>query len=332
MRVLVTGATGFLGLHIIDELLEHGHEVRALVRSSSNLRELARRERVHVTEGDMHAPESLARAVSGIEAVIHCAGGGKVLREGDFREQNTETTANLLEAIDHAGKSIKHLVLISSIAACGPARKEEIPLTSSSAPAPRSLYGQAKLAAESLCLERRERMCVTIVRPAAIYGPGDTRFLPMIKSVQRGLLPLPPGRAVSLVYGKDCANAVVRCLEIEHPSGRTYFVDDGQARSWAELGQHIHTELGSTAQSKRLLTVAIPSSVIYLAGLLNEAKARVTGSPTMLTRDKWRDGRENYWVCASEKTREELGWAPTMNLDSGLKETIRWYRQEGWIR
>ena len=302
MRVLVTGATGFLGLHIIDELLEHGHEVRALVRSSSNLRELARRERVHVTEGDMHAPESLARAVSG------------------------------LEAIDHAGKSIKHLVLISSIAACGPARREEIPLTSSSAPAPRSLYGQAKLAAESLCLERRERMCVTIVRPAAIYGPGDTRFLPMIKSVQRGLLPLPPGRAVSLVYGKDCANAVVRCLEIEHPSGRTYFVDDGQARSWAELGQHIHTELGSTAQSKRLLTVAIPSSVIYLAGLLNEAKARVTGSPTMLTRDKWRDGRENYWVCASEKTREELGWAPTMNLDSGLKETIRWYRQEGWIR
>lgn len=330
MRVLITGATGFLGTHIAALLLNRGHQVRALIRSTSNTRRLEEQGEIELVVGNLEDRSSLSSAMNGMDAVVHCAGGGMVASPGDFFRQNTVPCEMLLTTARMMENPPTKWILISSIAAVGPAI-EGTPLNESSQASPISLYGQSKQEAEKLFLQAQPRFQITIIRPPAIYGPGDTRFLGYFKSIRRGWCPLPPGRLMSLVYGEDCAWAVALALEVSHPNGRIYFVEDGNQWSWEDLADIIYEGLSRHREIPTMKSIHLAPEVIYLVGLFNELKARITGKPTLLTRDKWRDGKEPYWLCDSELIRQELGWEPKTKLSEGVQATCDWYLNHQWL-
>ena len=136
---------------------------------------------------------------------------------------------------------------------------------------------------------------------------------------------------MSLVYGEDCARAVALALEVSHPNGRIYFVEDGNQWSWEDLANLIYEGLSRHREIPTMKPVHLAPEVIYLVGLFNELKARLTGRPTLLTRDKWRDGKEPYWICESKLIRKELGWEPITTLSEGVQVTCDWYLNHHWL-
>jgi nucleoside-diphosphate-sugar epimerase len=251
-----------------------------------------------------------------------------VRRKRDFYLQNTATTENLVRALVESEHQVKRFVLVSSLAAMGPSQEGQ-PHRGDEPPRPRSDYGTSKLAAEEAVMALAKELQVTIFRPPAIYGPGDNRFLPLFKAVKRGRVPLPPTKELSLIYVDDCARAIVAALGKDHPSGRHYYVDDGRPISLPQLAEATAIAMGEGG--KRLRPQRVRSWQFYLAGGLNEMRAKMTRKPVILTRDKWRDGRHPYWTCDAGRTEADLGWTPQVSLEEGLAMTVAGYRERGWL-
>ena len=330
MHVLITGATGFLGSHIVRELISNGHSVRALVRPSSDTTFLESFPNTRCVLADLHDHTSIVPYLNDVDAVIHAAGGGKVKRTTDFYYQNTHTTQELVTAIRKSKQALKKFILISSISAAGPSKKPA-PRSESDSPRPVSHYGRSKLEAESVCRSIQNQTQLTIVRPPVVYGPRDSKMLPLFQGVQKGLLLKPPGKAMSTIYGPDCARAIRLIVEGDQPTGSLYYVDDGEQHTWKEFGYAIRDALSHASKAKRLLSVRVPSGFIYWGGALSELRARVTGRSTLITRDKWRDGKQSYWICSSTRIQKELGFVPSATLQHGIQETASWYQQQGWL-
>ena len=330
MKVLVTGATGFLGSHVVEALVERGHHVHPLVRASSDTSWLETLPNTQCQVVDLHDHRSILPALRGVDAVVHAAGGGRVKRVKDFYHQNTHITQELIEAIRKSKQDHLRLIFISSIAASGPSKKSG-PRSETDIPKPLSHYGRSKLEAESICQSVASSVHLTILRPPAIYGPRDTKMFKVFQGVQKGLLLRPPGKQMSLLYGPDCADAVMMCLKGNQASGSVYFVDDGHKHTWKQFGQAIYKAMEQGQRRKKLLSVRVPSGLIYWGGAASELKARVTGRPALLTRDKWRDGKQAYWLCSSNRIRGELGFQAKTSLSQGIAQTLNWYQNEGWL-
>ncbi|MBT6178209.1 MAG: NAD-dependent epimerase/dehydratase family protein [Deltaproteobacteria bacterium] len=330
MHVLITGATGFLGSHIAQELVANGHRIRALVRPSSDTQYLASLERTQCVTADLHDHKSIMPHLDTIDAVIHAAGGGKVKRTTDFYHQNTHTTQELIQSIRKTKQAPKRFILISSISAAGPLKKP-VPRTETDLANPVSHYGRSKLEAESVCRSIENQLQLTIIRPPVVYGPRDSKMLKVFQGIQKGLLLKPPGKAMSIIYGPDCARAIRLCLEGNQATGSLYYVDDGDQHTWKNFGYAIRSAIDGGAKRKRLLTVRVPSGLIYWGGALNELRSRVTGRSTLVTRDKWRDGKQPYWICSSSRIQKELGFQAKTSLIEGVTETLNWYRNQGWL-
>ncbi len=324
MKVLLTGATGFLGRRLLPQLLDAGHEVRALVRPSSDIRQL-KTLGVEVMTGSLFPAQELGRAVAGMDGIIHAAGGGKVRGIQAFYDNNTETTRALLGAALDAGRP--HFVLVSSVAACGPAPGpggREAP----AARAPVTHYGRSKAAAEDLVLAAAQHLQVSVLRPPAIYGPGDTRLLSLFKAAARGWVPLPgPTESTSIVHGDDCARALVHVLERRGSSGRCWFVDDGAVHSPEDLALHVGAAVGREPRVFR-----VPLSVLRVAAVINEGASWALQRPAVLTRDKVRELSQRWWACDSSSLQADLGWAPRIGFKEGARSTADWYREAGWLQ
>ena len=321
---LVTGASGFLGSHTIEALVEKGLQVRALVRRQEQIASIEAMGAECVL-GTLDQVEGLRDAVRGIDGVIHCAGGGKVQNVRQFYVNNVETTENLLEAIRLEGPTLKRFIHVSSMAAQGPS-PDGIPRDEKSQPLPVSHYGRSKLAAEQLVLGLRETFPVSILRPPAIYGPRDTRWLPMFRGAAKGVLPMVGGqRFTSLIYGPDCAQAICLLATTEHPSGWLGCIEDGHRYDWQLLGELIVEAMGARSR-----TLKVPVAALGLAARVNEYVGRLRKQPVALNRDKFEDMRQPYWVCRAEALRA-LGWTPQVGFAEGARRTAQWYREHDWL-
>jgi len=327
MKVLVTGGSGFLGSHVAEQLSRAGHQVRALVRKSSNRKFLSTLSNVELAEGSVEDRASVERAMQGIDAVVHSAGAVKALTEAAFFECNTQGTVNLLEAaIEHAPNLVR-FVHVSSLEACGPSLDgkpvppdQERPVTA---------YGRSKLAAEKECIARKDKLPVVILRPAAIYGPRDVEILEAFRAVRKRQYPvIGNGQMLGCyTYGPDCAKACVQAIEANVPSGSIYFVDDGEPISMAKaMGELLPDALGTSP----LVRFGIPFPVLSLASLGVEAYGKVRKKPVMLTREKVAM-LKHHWVCESTKTRDDLKWQPSVRFTEGLRMTAKWYEENGWL-
>jgi 2-alkyl-3-oxoalkanoate reductase len=325
MKVLVTGASGFLGGHVAELLAKRGDQVRALVRTTSNRRHLESVRNVELFEGSVEAVDRVREAVDGVDAVVHSAGLIKARSTDEFFAVNVGGTANLVEAARKQG--LKRFVFVSSLEACGPSADGEP--VSADQENPVTAYGRSKLAAEKVVLSAKDDMPVVILRPGAIYGPRDGEILEAFKAIKRGVLPLVAGGEAKgmWIYATDCAEACVLAIDADVPSGSTYFVDDGCGPiAQRQMLADAERALGTRALFRKSLPV--PLLMTVARGI--EAFGRLANRPVMLTREK-ANMLLQHWVCSSEDTRRDLGWTPKVPWSEGVGLAVKWYRENGWL-
>jgi nucleoside-diphosphate-sugar epimerase len=324
-RVLVTGATGFAGSHLMDALLDAGHEVRVLIRRTSNLRWIPRK-RVTALTADVRDPASLRPLVEGVSWVFHFGAATRARSAADLMRINAAGTQALAAAWLESAPADGLFCFCSSLAASGPAPAADRPRRESDPPRPITPYGESKLAAErwlseNLAPHRR----LVMVRPPAVYGPRDEATLTFFRWVQRGWLLL-PGKAsnrASLLHVQDLARG---CIALADGDATGMFhLSDGGFHAWEDVGTAAAEALGRKVRSLR-----IPAWVVRGAGLLGEVIGRVGGRVPVINRSKAHDILQPYWICATERARQ-CGIAPRMDLAAGVRQTVNWYRSEGWL-
>lgn len=329
MRVLVTGASGFIGGAVAELLAARGDRVRALVRPASRtdaLRALG----AELAPGDVGDPAALRQAVLGCDAVVHLAGAVKALRDRDLFQANGEGTRQVAAACAAAPRPPR-LVYVSSLAAAGPSRAGRS-RTEDDAPEPVSRYGESKLAGERAVRAAAGAVPASIVRPPIVYGPGDRELMPQLLRMARAGVVVRAGFAekrFSVIHVADLARGVLDVLDRGRTVGAvggegTYFFEDGTDRSWDEIALAACDALG-----RRARVVALPEAVSALAAAASSALAALTQRPSILSLDKVREMRETAWTCSSERARRELGWAPRLPLPEGMADAVSWFRERG---
>lgn len=319
MRVVVTGATGFLGAHLVPALIDRGHEVIAFVRETSRTDALEARD-VRVERGSLLDHRDAARVLAAADAVVHAAGGGLASDPRALHRANAETTRTLVEA----APVLHRFVLVSSLAAHGPSSATH-PAREDEPDAPRSAYGASKLAAERIALAHRDRFGVTVLRPPALYGPGERRLLPLFRAARRGVVPLVhPAGTLSMLHGADCAEAIGRALEVEHPSG-VYYVAEERIYTRREM-----VELVARAVGRRIRVVTLPAALLPAMGLLAELRRGRDGRPPLFSRDKAKDAGAAHQACDPRRAHQVLGWRSERDFEAGAIECLRSYEALGW--
>ncbi len=324
MKVLLTGASGFVGSHILDRLLARGLDVALLLRPTSSKAFLEQHSgKVELRVGSIDDAESLRRALSGVSQVIHCAGCTQVVRTREFYEGNHLGTRRVVEAVNSAPEVIR-LLHVSSLAVSGPATAAR-PALEQDPPRPVSHYGKSKLLGEDEVRNNCRKEYV-IVRPPAVFGPRDPGFLSAFQAVSRHILPrTSAGQAMSVVYAGDLAEAIVACLE-QAPAGSLYFAAARRPITGREMAEEI-------ARHMKTWTVPLPLPValFWPVCLWGQLWAQVTRKPSLLSLQKFAELRAPGWVCDPSRLERELGIACSTPLAQGIAETIEWYRREGWL-
>jgi dihydroflavonol-4-reductase len=325
-QALVTGANGFLGAHLVEALLLTGYQVRAQVRRTSNLTFL-KGLKPELVYADLRQPETLSELVSNCDLIYHVGGITKAVHSSDFYRVNQEGTRNLLEAVAQANPRLERFVYISSQAASGPGRSNN-PKGEDEPAHPITHYGRSKLEAEKEVLRFQDRVPFTIIRPPAIYGPKDDDILFFFKSINRGIKPLFGfGKAyISVVYVKDLVEAIIVAAESELAASQTYFIADKRAYHWEEAFDIIAEVMGVEAK-----TVRIPKVALLTLAFLVETVSRLLGRMPPLSVHKSKDLTQRYWVCDVSKAKRDLGWEARYDFKAGVTETVKWYRENGWL-
>lgn len=323
MRVLLTGASGFIGAHTARALSEAGHAVRALVRPTSDRSGLADLP-IEYAVGDLIGA-GLATACGGMDAVVHLAGLTRARSEAHFMRVNGEGTALLAEAAANAG--VRRFVYVSSIAAHGPAAHDQ-PRDPSEPARPVSPYGRSKAAGETGALARADRMAVQVLRPPLVYGPRDNALLPFFRMARWRIVPV-MGRGenrLSLIHARDLAESIRALLESEPaPTACFHAAGPGKPQSWREL-----VEALGGALERSVNVLPIPAAGFVGAALVAESGARLSKGPPILDRGKVTEMRQR-WICDHAALTAATGWEPRCALEVGLRETAAWYRAHGWL-
>ena len=339
MKILVTGASGFIGSFIVEEALKRGFETWAAVRKSSS-REWLQDERIHFIELNLSSKEQLTEQLrdKDFDYVVHAAGVTKCLNKQDFHRINTEGTKNLAEAILAVGMPLKRFVFVSSLSIFG-AIKEQQPyeeIRESDTPQPNTEYGRSKLEAER-CLEQLgianpqqqgRTLPYIILRPTGVYGPREKDYFMMAKSI-KGHSDFAVGfkrQDITFVYVKDVVQAVFLALD-KGDNGRQYFLSDGEVYQSSTFSDLIHEELGRPWW----IRITAPVWVLRIVTFFGEYIGRMTGKVTALNNDKYNILKQRNWRCDIQPAIDELGYKPTVKLEQGVKETIQWYKEHGWL-
>ncbi|RKY26676.1 MAG: NAD(P)-dependent oxidoreductase [Planctomycetota bacterium] len=334
-RVLVTGANGFVGSHLVEHLLSLGHEVTCLVRRTSNLQWIEALP-VRFAYGEARLPESLPPVVKGQEYIFHNAGVTRAWNARGYIETNALGTRNMLRACAAAGDSIRKFVLVSSQAAAGPCRDGRV-VTEDDTPRPVSHYGRSKLLAEKFAHRFENRLPVTIVRPSAVYGPRDRDGLDLFKNARRHLATIVGFRRASLLstHVRDIVEGIALAGLAEESAGRTYFISYDKPHSWEEITDAIGEVVGKTAIRLRVHGDTVKLLGRWITALA--ATARALGlrpersGPPLLTVARSIELAQRCWLCSCERAKKELAFSPKIGLREGIRLTAEWYRREGWI-
>ena len=331
MRILITGASGFIGSFIVEEALRKGFETWAAVRKSSS-REYLQDERINFIELNLSSKEQLVEQLRNkqFDYVVHAAGVTKCLNKQDFRRINTEGTKNLVDALLEVQMSLKRLVFVSSLSIFG-AIKEQQPydeIRETDTPQPNTEYGRSKLAAEQYLDSLDNRVPYIILRPTGVYGPREKDYFIMAKSIQQhsDFAVGYKRQDITFVYVEDVVQAVFLALE-KGETGRKYFLSDGKVYQSTTFSDLIHEELGRPWW----IRITAPVWVLRIVTFFGEYVGRMTGKVTALNNDKYNILKQRNWRCDIQPAIQELGYKPKVDLKEGVRRSIRWYKEHGWL-
>jgi len=331
MKILITGASGFIGSFIVEEALKRGLDTWAAIRKSSS-KEWLQDERIHFIELNLSSKAQLVEQLRGMDFdyVVHAAGVTKCLNKQDFMRINFEGTKNLVEALLETEMPLKRFVFVSSLSIFG-AIKEQEPyeeIRESDTPQPNTAYGRSKLAAEQFLETLGARLPYIILRPTGVYGPREKDYFIMAKSIQQhsDFAVGYKRQDITFVYVKDVVQAVFLALE-KGEDGRKYFLSDGEVYQSATFSNLIHEALGRPWW----IRITAPVWVLRIVTFFGEYIGRMTGKVTALNNDKYNILKQRNWRCDIQPAIKELGYEPKYKLAQGVEETIRWYKEKGWL-
>lgn len=326
MKVLVTGSNGFIGSWLVEKLLGKGCRVKCLVRATSDLRWL---QGLSVTfcYADLRKPVSMNGILADVDLVYHLAGVTKAKSREDMIAGNVDATKNLLEACEKYGPGHLKFVYVSSQAAGGPSTGDR-PVTEEDEVQPISLYGESKLLAEKAVMTFHGIRPVSVVRPPSVYGPRDRDIFKYFQNIQKGiLLILGNGeQKLSLIHVNDLVDGIILAGMSRAADGRLYYITGDGAFDWLTIGQSI-----AAALDRRSITIKVPFWLLDAASYLNIAISKLAGKPALLNRDKVREMKQMSWLCSSRRAKEELGFTPKIDLEKGIADTAKWYREMKWL-
>ncbi len=333
MKVLVTGASGFIGSFIVEEALRRGMEVWAAVRKSSS-HEYLQDERIHFIELNLDSQEQLTSQLEGhqFDYVVHAAGVTKCLHKEDFFRVNTEGTRHLVEALLALAMPIKRFVYLSSLSIFGPLHEQQpyVDICETDTPQPNTAYGESKLAAEQYLdsVAASRPFPYVILRPTGVYGPREKDYYLMAKSISQHT-DFAVGfkrQDITFVYVRDVVQAVFLAFD-QGGDGRKYFLTDGKVYQSAAFSNYIREELGRPWW----IRITAPLWVLRVVTFFGEQIGQLTGKMSALNNDKYHILKQRNWRCDITPAINELGYQPRYTLQEGVKETVAWYKEQGWL-
>jgi nucleoside-diphosphate-sugar epimerase len=324
-KILLTGASGFIGSHIAEALVEANYKVICSVRQASNLKWIKDLP-LEYKYGDLGNKKFLQEIVADVDIVIHCAGVVRAMTKEDYFKANVENTKNLCEAILRNSPNLKKFIFISSQAAMG-ASPMGIIRKVTDVPEPICDYGLSKLEAEKALEEiLYEKVPYTIFRPACVYGPRDKDIFIFFNLVHKHLRPVTTRkRLLQLVYVKDVAKSVSLCLENKKTDNNTYYLANSSTYTWAEIGKII-----SYAVGVKSLPLLIPDFAFRAVGFIMEVISRLTGKPAVLNKQKIVEMLQDSWVADISPAENDLNIKFT-NFEVASQITYNWYLKNSWF-
>lgn len=322
MKVFITGATGFVGGHVVDELLRSDARIVALARTPT--RAIALQDKgVATVIGSLSDSAVLTEALAGVDAVYHVAGLTAARNEAHFRSVNRDGTAQLVRAAVDSG--VRRFVLISSLAAAGPSKSGTRRMTALPTE-PVTAYGRSKAAAEAVLLD--SPLDWTILRPPAVYGPGDQELLRVFKASKLGVAPVfgDGSQELSMVFGPDLARAILAAGGTERTIGGVYYPAHPEIVTTRELVAAIGKAMG-----RQVKIFGLPRVVAAMILAATETTAKLTGRPTLLSVDKINEFFQPAWTCDPSRLMSDTGWRPETSFQLGISITRDWYRRRGWL-
>ena len=381
-KILITGASGFIGSFIVEEALRRELEVWAAVRPTSS-RKYLQDTRIRFIELDFGSEEKLTEQLRGhdFDYIVHAAGATKCLHREDFFRTNTEGTKHLVRAILRLSMPVEKFVYLSSLSVFGPICEQQPyrEILESDTPHPNTAYGESKLQAEKWLEnigKRRENTCIkgvndenktmngedkgtsltshlspltsgndsptsdtpptggqgslpyVILRPTGVYGPRERDYFLMAKTIKNHT-DFAVGykqQDITFVYVKDLVQAVFLALE-RGRSGRKYFISDGKAYQSSTFSRLVRRELGSPWW----IRLTVPVWGLRVVTFFGEYIGRLTGTISALNNDKYNIMKQRNWRCDISPAVKELGYKPQYDLERGVKETIKWYKDNEWL-
>ncbi len=321
MKTLVTGATGFIGSHLVEELLKRGHTVACLVRKASNLQWIDGLN-VRFVYGDCEIKESLLNGVADFDYIFHLAGLTKAVNERDFFSANALGTENLVSAVIEKNPDIKRFVYLSSLAAAGPSC-DGAPSKETDEAKPVSAYGRSKLEGERIVMRHKNTIPVTIIRPPAVYGPRDKDIYIFFKLLKKSISLWWGKCCYSLLYVDDLVKGTILSAESKTAEGEIFYLSDGRIYSNEEI-----TEAISSAVGAKPIRLRIPRAIMPLLASIGQ---KLGNQSNIINKDKIKELQYSYWTCDSTKSRNELGFIPNVGIKEGVKWTADWYRIHQWL-
>ncbi len=326
-RVLITGASGFVGYHLIEAAIAAGLEVHGAIRRSSDIAHLTDLDIKYIYP-DYNNLEQLQQELKAgqYNYIIHAAGVTRAKNEAEYNKINATYTQNLAKAALAASIPLKKFVFVSSLAATGPTFYEDTnPITELSEAKPVTNYGRSKLLAEKYLFEM-DKLPLVVLRPTAVYGPRDKDIYIMFKTLKNGLEPYigRKGQHLSFIYAKDLADVTVKALQ--NPQNHVaYNISDGNFYERYELANLTKKVLG-----KKTLKFSVPLGLVRaLSGILELTASK--GKTPVLNNEKLAELTAENWNCSIEKLKNDMGFVPVYNLEKGVEETLRWYQKNKWL-
>jgi nucleoside-diphosphate-sugar epimerase len=326
-RVLITGASGFVGFHLINEALAADLEVYAAVRSSSDTEHLEDLP-IHYVQLNYSSVDDLVNLLSEIQFdyIIHAAGTTKAKTAAVYNKINAEYSKNLALASLQLSKPIEKFVFLSSLAAIGPLEVLNGQIEDDTMARPVTNYGKSKLLAEAY-LRDLPVLPLVIIRPTAVYGPREKDLFILFKSINKGIEPYIGSfkQQFSFVYVKDLAHIIVKALSL-NTKRKTYNVSDGHVYNRYALA-NVTKEL----LNKRTLKFHLPVVTVgALASLMDRLYKNKKETPT-LNKEKMAELTAVNWACNIQTMQEDFKYNPQFNLKQGLAETLKWYKNNNWL-
>ena len=324
--VLITGASGFLGYHIINSAIEQGLNVYAAVRKKSDVEHLSKLSVKYIILNYEDKQDlALQLADNEIEYIIHAAGVTKAIKQDIYDKINAKYTLNLAEAAALLGEKFKRFIFISSLAAIGPLKDEHNKLTENTIPNPVTAYGRSKLLAEKGL--QKISIPTTILRPTAIYGPRDKDIFIMVKTLNRGFDPYMGNilQKLSFVHVKDVADVAVKSLFIQNALG-IYNITDGNCYNRYQL-----SDITKRLLKRKAFRFHIPMPLIKMLAFFLEITNGLLKKPAVINREKLLELGAKNWICDISKAKQDLNFKPTFDLQTGLENSITWYKNNKWL-